>query len=150
MGSGDESFSAFGLITADRCREAIRASVIQKFNKVKKWECRDLDSLNNKILDRVEASDIINRLNVSDLIGSSSHLWVLALNELVVIKNQLKILQDTNGRWLRELDMQVVNGALMVRDGKGEPFEYHPDDSESQRIQEALFHEKKALVQNCR
>ena len=147
-GLGDESFS--GSITTDTYRETVRAGVVQKFNEEKGWRCRDLDSLNIKIEDRMEANEIIKNLEIGDhRVISSGHFLVSALNELMVIKNELKILQDRNGRWLKGYDMQVVKGVLVVTNGKGELFAYHPDDPESQRIQEALFHEKKALVQDC-
>ena len=148
-GIADQSFFVPGSIAADRNSETIRMAVIQKFNEEKGWKCVDLDSLNDKIVDRMEASDMINSLNIGSSIGSSSHLMVLALNELVVIKNKLNIIQDSDGRWLKGYQMEAVGETLVVTKNNGKTLSYHPDDMESQRVQEALFHEKKTLIQNC-
>jgi len=43
----------------------------------------------------------------------------------------------------------VVNDELIVTDEDGELFEYNPSGKESQRIQEALFHEKQQIIENC-
>jgi adenine-specific DNA-methyltransferase len=37
----------------------------------------------------------------------------------------------------------------MVFDENGELFNYNPKNKESQRVQEALFHEKLTLIENC-
>jgi hypothetical protein len=43
----------------------------------------------------------------------------------------------------------VVNDELIVTDDDGELFEYNPSGRESQRVQEALFHEKHNIIENC-
>ena len=45
--------------------------------------------------------------------------------------------------------MKVDNDELSVVDDEGEPFEYKPGNEESQRYQEALFNEKKRIIENC-
>jgi len=42
-----------------------------------------------------------------------------------------------------------VNDELIVTDEEGELFDYKPHSKESQRVQEALFHEKQTLIENC-
>src|SRR5690606_19295403 len=74
---------------------------------------------------------------------------VSALNEMIAIKNDLNILQDRHGRRLKEYQVEVVNDELIVTDEDGELFEYHPQNRESQRVQEALFHEKQTIIENC-
>ena len=43
----------------------------------------------------------------------------------------------------------MVNDELVVTDDDGNLFEYHPENKESQRVQEALFHEKQIIIENC-
>ena len=148
-GYKDGSFFTPGFITMYMCRETIRKAVVQKFNETKNWNCADIDSLYDKIEDRNEANKIINKLKICDPAVGSGHFLVSALNELIAIKNDLKILQDRDGRRLKEYQFEVVNDELVVTDEDGELFEYSPTNKESQRIQETLFHEKQTIIENC-
>ncbi|MGC6434679.1 MAG: DUF7149 domain-containing protein [Crocinitomicaceae bacterium] len=148
-GYKDGSFFTPGFITMYMCRETIRKAVIQKFNETKDWNCKDIDSLYDKIEDRQEANNIINSLKICDPAVGSGHFLVSALNEMIAIKNDLKILQDIDGKRLKEYQFEVVNDELIVTDEDGELFEYNPTNKESQRIQETLFHEKQTIIENC-
>lgn len=148
-GYKDGSFFTPGFITMYMCRETIRKAVVQKFNETKDWNCKDLDTLYDKIEDRQEANDIINSLKICDPAVGSGHFLVSALNEMIAIKNDLKVLQDRGGKRLKEYQFEVVNDELIVTDEDGELFEYNPTNKESQRIQEALFHEKQRIIENC-
>jgi len=148
-GYKDGSFFTPGFITMYMCRETIRKAVIQKFNETKDWNCKDIDSLYDKIEDRQEANSIINSLKICDPAVGSGHFLVSALNEMISIKNDLKVLQDRDGKRLKEYQFEVVNDELIVTDEDGELFEYNPTNKESQRIQEALFHEKQTIIENC-
>jgi adenine-specific DNA-methyltransferase len=148
-GYKDGSFFTPGFITMYMSREAIRRAVIQKFNEVKTWQCKSIDDLYDKIEDRKEANEIINSLKICDPAVGSGHFLVSALNELITIKNDLKILLDRKGSRLKEYQVEVVNDELIVMDEDGEFFEYKPSNPESQRIQEALFHEKQVIIENC-
>ncbi len=148
-GYKDGSFFTPGFITMYMCRETIRKAVVQKFNETKGWNCSDIHSLYDKIEDRNEANKIINDLKICDPAVGSGHFLVSALNELISIKNDLKILQDREGKRLKEYHFEVVNDELIVTDEDGELFEYNPTNKESQRIQEALFHEKQTIIENC-
>jgi len=148
-GYKDGSFFTPGFITMYMCRETIRKAVVQKFNETKDWNCKEIDSLYDKIEDRQEANDIINSLKICDPAVGSGHFLVSALNEIISIKNDLKILQDRDGKRLKEYVFEVVNDELIVTDEEGELFEYNPNSKESQRIQEALFHEKQTIIENC-
>jgi tRNA1(Val) A37 N6-methylase TrmN6 len=79
----------------------------------------------------------------------SGHFLVSALNEIISVKNDLKIFQDRDGKRLKEYQVEVVNDELIVTDEEGELFEYNPSNKESQRIQETLFHEKQTIIENC-
>ncbi len=148
-GYKDGSFFTPGFITMYMCRETIRKAVVQKFNETKGWECKDIDSLYDKIEDREEANRIVNSLKICDPAVGSGHFLVSALNEMIAIKNDLKILQDRDGKRLKEYHFEVVNDELIVTDEDGELFEYNPTNKESQRIQQTLFHEKQTLIENC-
>lgn len=148
-GYKDGSFFTPGFITMYMCRETIRKAVIQKFNETKNWNCTDINSLYNKIDDQKEANKIINDLKICDPAVGSGHFLVSALNEMIAIKSDLKILQDREGRRLKEYHFEVVNDELIVTDEDGELFEYIPTNKESQRIQETLFHEKQTIIENC-
>ena len=131
------------------CRETIRKAVIQKFNEEKQWNCKDMTQLYNKIEDTDEANKIVNSLKICDPAVGSGHFLVSALNEIIAIKNDLRILNDRQGRRLKEYHVEVENDELIVTDEDGVIFEYNPTSRESQRIQEALFHEKQTIIENC-
>lgn len=148
-GYKDGSFFTPGFITMYMCRETIRKAVLQKFNETKGWACQDLDALYDKIEDRNEANAIVNSVKICDPAVGSGHFLVSALNEMIAVKNDLNILQDRQGRRLKEYQVEVVNDELIVTDEEGELFEYNPRNAESQRIQETLFLEKQAIIENC-
>ena len=148
-GYKDGSFFTPGFITMYMCRETLRRAVVQKFNEAKGWNCQTTDELYDKIEDRQEANEIVNSLKICDPAVGSGHFLVSALNEIIAIKNDLRILQDRQGKRLKEYLVEVVNDELVVTDEDGQIFEYHPGSPESQRVQEALFHEKQTLIENC-
>ena len=148
-GYKDGSFFTPGFVTMYMCKETIRRSVLQKFNDTKGWNCDTIDSLYNKIDDKKEANKIINSLHICDPAVGSGHFLVSALNEMIAIKSELKILQDATGKSLRDYHVEVVNDELIITDEDGKLFDYNPQNKESQRIQETLFHEKETIIENC-
>ncbi|WP_426095358.1 DUF7149 domain-containing protein [Flavobacterium sp. DSR2-3-3] len=148
-GYKDGSFFTPSFITMYMCKETIRRAVVQKFNETKNWDCNDFDSLYDKIEDRKEANEIINSLKICDPAVGSGHFLVSALNEIIAIKNDLRVLQDHNGNRLKEYHFEVVNDELIVTDEDAIPFSYNPKNKESQRIQETLFQEKQSIIENC-
>lgn len=148
-GYKDGSFFTPGFITMYMCRETIRKAVIQKFNEAKNWNCTSIEEIYDKISDRKEANDIVNSIKICDPAVGSGHFLVSALNEMIAVKNDLRILLDREGKRLKEYQVEVVNDELIVTDDEGELFEYNPSSKESQRIQEALFHEKQTIIEKC-
>lgn len=148
-GYKDGSFFTPGFITMYMCRETIRRTVVAKFNEIKKWSCETIEDVYDKIEDRNEANEIVNSIKICDPAVGSGHFLVSALNEMIAIKNDLKILQDRSGKRLKEYLVEVVNDELIVTDEEGELFDYKPSNKESQRIQETLFHEKQTIIENC-
>jgi len=148
-GYKDGSFFTPGFITMYMCRETIRKSVVQKFNETKSWNCSTVEELYDKIEDRKEANAIVNSIKICDPAVGSGHFLVSALNEMIAVKNDLKILQDRTGKRLKEYHVEVVNDELIVTDEEGDLFDYNPTNKESQRIQETLFHEKQTIIEGC-
>lgn len=148
-GYKDGSFFTPGFITMYMCRKTIRLAVVQKFNESKKWNIKEFDELYNKIEDIHEANSIINDLKICDPAVGSGHFLVSALNEIIAIKSELKILKDKNGKRLKEYTIEVANDELIVTDEDADIFEYNPQNKESQRVQETLFTEKQTIIENC-
>ncbi|MCK9204422.1 MAG: Eco57I restriction-modification methylase domain-containing protein [Bacteroidales bacterium] len=148
-GYKDGSFFTPGFITMYMCQETIRRAVLQKFKDTKGWECQDLKELYNKIVDLQEANKIINDLKICDPAVGSGHFLVSALNEIIAIKSELRILSDGEGKRLKEYHVEVVNDELIITDEDGDLFEYNPSSPESQRVQETMFREKQTIIENC-
>jgi hypothetical protein len=148
-GYKDGSFYTPSFITMYMCKETIRRAVVQKFNETKGWNCEDFDALYNKIEDTKEANTIINSVKICDPAVGSGHFLVSALNEMIAIKHDLKVLVDREGKRLKEYQVDIVNDELIVTDEDGLPFTYNPKSKESQRLQETLFHEKQTIIENC-
>ncbi len=103
----------------------------------------------DKIEDRAEANRIVNSVRICDPAVGSGHFLVSALNEMIALKSDLRILQDRDGRRLKEYSVEVVNDELIVTEEDGGFFEYTPTSVESQRVQQTLFHEKQTIIENC-
>ena len=163
-GYKDGSIFTPGFITMYMSKATLEKAVVQKFNEAKGWNCKtfaDLqEDLNHFIRNhpegreaaRMEANVIVNSLRIIDPAVGSGHFLVSCLNELIAIKYRLNILQDRNGRSISGYTVEVVNDELAISRTvlDDEPlFRYIPGDQESQRVQEALFHEKQVLIENC-
>ena len=152
-GYKDGSFFTPGFITMYMCRETLLRAVITKFNKEKNWNCENLTDIYNKIDSSHEARDeanaLINRLTICDPAVGSGHFLVSALNELILIKSKLGILQDTEGRRLKNYSIEIISDELIISDEDGDEFRYKPNNPEAARIQKTLFHEKQTLIENC-
>ncbi len=172
-GYKDGSFFTPGFITMYMCRETIRKAVVQKFNETKKWNCASIEELHDKIEDRKEANAIVNSIKICDPAVGSGHFHVSALNEMIAVKSHLRILHDRKGKLLKDVAVYVVNDALYITDIDsdeehyyiaptprsektvkyafgGDNFKFTPElVSERQRIQEAIFHEKQTIIENC-
>jgi Alw26I/Eco31I/Esp3I family type II restriction m6 adenine DNA methyltransferase len=150
-GYKDGSFFTPGFITDYMARDVLERTVVQKFNEKKSWKCENLEDVSDKIEDISEANQIVDDIRVADVAVGSGHFLVSALNRLLAIKSELNILCDAEGKRIkrRDLILKVDNDELSVVDDEGEPFEYKPGNEESQRYQEALFNEKRRIIENC-
>jgi adenine-specific DNA-methyltransferase len=160
-GYKDGSFFTPGFITMYMCSETIRRAVIQKFNRDWNWNCKDFDELKEDLFEEIktgnkgretvrkEANEIINSLHICDPAVGSGHFLVSALNELIAIKSELRLLTDRDGKPLNDYTIEIANDELIITNLDDELFEYRPGNKESQRVQEALFHEKQTIIENC-
>ena len=150
-GYKDGSFFTPGFITDYMARDVLERTVVQKFNEKKSWKCENLEDVSDKIEDISEANEIVDDIRIADVAVGSGHFLVSALNRLLAIKSELNILCDADGKRIkrRDLILKVDNDELSVVDDEGEPFEYKPGNEESQRYQEALFNEKRRIIENC-
>jgi adenine-specific DNA-methyltransferase len=96
-----------------------------------------------------EAAALVNAIKICDPAVGSGHFLVSALNEMIAVKHELGILADREGKFIRDYDIAVENDELVITDANGALFEYKPNNKESQRIQETLFHEKQSIIENC-
>lgn len=169
-GYRDGSFYTPGFITMYMSREAIRRAVVQRFSEKYNWDIdtstsgSGFESLHLRIhqnytLDKLqEYNELLNSLRICDPAVGSGHYLVSALNELIVIKAELRLLLNRQGKPLHYGSIEVQNDELIVTDYAGELFSYtvhlHPDGHRSinpqvQELQEALFHEKQTIIENC-
>ncbi len=160
-GYKDGSFYTPGFITMYMCRETIRRAVVQKFNEAWGWKCKEFEDLKEDLVTEIRTSDkgrskvrkqaneLINSLTICDPAVGSGHFLVSALNEIITIKSELHILTDRKGEVLSEYVVEIDNDELAITNLEAELFKYSPTDKESQRVQEALFHEKQTIIENC-
>ncbi len=149
-GYKDGSFFTPGFITEYMAKETVERTVIQKFNDIKGWKCKNLDELADEIDDREEANEIFNSIRICDPAVGSGHFLVSVLNRLLFIKSYLNILLDKNGKRIKRGDweLRLENDEISILDEDGNPFVY-TTNSERQRVQEAIFAEKRAIIENC-
>ena len=118
-GYKEGSFFTPGFVTMYMAKEAIQQTVIQKFNEVKGWACSNIEALYNRIEDKREANAIINSITICDPAVGSGHFLVSALNELIAIKSELKVLIDRSGKTLRDYNIEVINDNLIISRRRG-------------------------------
>ncbi|MCG7317975.1 DUF7149 domain-containing protein [Brevibacillus laterosporus] len=151
-GYSDGSFYTPGRITMYMSRNIIRKAVVEKINEVKGWDCKniyDVQFRNTSLDEAKEISRIIDTLKICDPAVGSGHFLVSVLNELIAIKSELHALVDTEERSMNGIRCTVVNDELIIQDLNGDNFIYRRGNADSERIQKAIFHEKRKLIENC-
>ena len=151
-GYRDGSFFTPGYITSYLCHEALRRCITDKYNERYGTSyntfadlAEDFDYTNKTKRD--EVNELINSIRVCDPAVGSGHFLVSALNELIAIKWELKVLKTIDGRRFK-YRVDIEDDELVVTDADGE-LRYDPNDEESQLVQETLFNEKRTLIENC-
>jgi len=153
-GYKDGSIFTPGFITMYMARQSLRLAVIQKFNDYFKshniQEVNTFEELYNRIdkIDIKTANEIINSLRICDPAVGSGHFLVSCLNEIIVIKSELGILIDKDGKRLRDYEIVVDNDELIISDDNG-IFEYNYQNKESQSVQKTIFNERQNIIESC-
>ena len=89
-------------------------------------------------------------MKICDPAVGSGHFLVSALNEIIAIKAELGILTDDSGKKLSGYQIEVHNDELIVTYcSNNDFFKYDHKNREAQRVQETLFNEKQAIIENC-
>lgn len=150
-GYKDGSVFTPGFITKYICSSAVRKAVVKKFNEHYGWNLSTFDELLDADYDKSEANKIINTLTICDPAVGSGHFLVSALNEIILIKAQLGCLFDASGRRIKSTSYEIAveNDELIITDDEQELWSYNPNLQESRRIQEAIFKEKRTIIENC-
>ena len=155
-GYKDGSFFTPGKITMYMAKRAVRQAVLTKVNKVMGWDVQDIVKLGQRTRDydfsmenRKKISDAIDELKVLDPAVGSGHFLVSILNELIAIKSSLRVLFDTDGNLLNDIQCSVANDELIVQTETGDIFSYDANKPSTLRIQKALFHQKQIIIENC-
>ena len=172
-GYKDGSIFTPAFITMYMCRQTIRAAVVQKFNEAIVLSgyqnvptfatLADVYDQIGERFSKIRANEIVNSLKICDPAVGSGHFLVSALNEIIAVKNDLKILgsglysdedrqnaiHNRHNARLRDYEVEVVNDELQITDENGMPFVYNPNNKENSRVQKILFHEKQIIIENC-
>jgi adenine-specific DNA-methyltransferase len=156
-GYKDGSFFTPSFITMYMCHQSIRRAVVEKMSVLVTGGYKDFEDLSER-LDyadrdtRLKANQLINCLHICDPAVGSGHFLVSALNELIQIKYDLKILsyRHSGKRIDKDWKIEIDNDELRITDREeGNLFVYNPQNENSQFLQETLFHEKQTLIENC-
>ncbi|GAA8856039.1 class I SAM-dependent DNA methyltransferase [Helicobacter pylori] len=152
-GYKEGSFYTPSFITSYMCRESIKPIVLDKFNAIYEWDCKDLEALRGKI-DRnfsdqkaKEYLQVLFTLRICDLAVGSGHFLVSALNEMVRIAYELGLIAS-----LYHHSLRLENDEIIIHTPMGEIFNYkkpHSENDPHHQIQKELFELKKSIIENC-
>ncbi|GAA7640378.1 class I SAM-dependent DNA methyltransferase [Helicobacter pylori] len=153
-GYKEGSFYTPSFITSYMCKESISQVVLDKFNAIYQWDCKDLEALKGKI-DRnfsnekaKEYLQLLLTLRVCDPAVGSGHFLVSALNEMVWIAYELGLIAS-----LHRYDLKLENDEIIIHyTPTGEIFNYtkpHSENDPHHQIQKELFELKKSIIENC-
>ncbi|GAA9588344.1 class I SAM-dependent DNA methyltransferase [Helicobacter pylori] len=153
-GYKEGSFYTPSFITSYMCSESITPIVLDKFNAIYEWDCKDIKALRGKI-DRnfsnekaKEYLQLLLALRVCDPAVGSGHFLVSALNEMVFIAYELGLIAS-----LYRYDLKLENDEIIIHyTPTGEIFNYkkpHSENDPHHHIQKELFELKKSIIENC-
>ncbi|GAA6938611.1 hypothetical protein HpHUE47_11200 [Helicobacter pylori] len=153
-GYKEGSFYTPSFITGYMCSESITPIVLDKFNAIYEWDCKDLEALKGKI-DRnfsdqkaKEYLQVLLALRICDPAVGSGHFLVSALNEMVRIAYELGLIAS-----LYRHSLRLENDEIIIQHTEtGEIFNYkkpHSENDPHHQIQKELFELKKSIIENC-
>ena len=151
-------------------QNTLRKAVIDKLKNGFNWSIETFEDLidNCKKLyqseDLAKANTLINSITICDPAVGSGRLLVACLHQLLLIKSELGILCDTEGKSLSEkITLKIEGDELLIYLSQNLggnkfdlPFEYKVSfetglrklNPQLQRVQEAIFYEKKQLIEH--
>ncbi|BAW47833.1 type IIS restriction enzyme R and M protein [Helicobacter pylori] len=152
-GYKEGSFYTPSFITSYMCSESIEPIVLDKFNAIYEWDCKNLEALRGKI-DRnfsdqkaKEYLQLLLALRICDPSVGSGHFLVSALNEMVRIAYELGLIAS-----LYRHSLRLENDEIIIHTPTGEIFNYkkaHSENDPHHQIQKELFELKKSIIENC-
>ncbi|WP_437342264.1 type IIG restriction enzyme/methyltransferase [Helicobacter pylori] len=152
-GYKEGSFYTPSFITSYMCKESITPIVLDKFNAIYQWDCKDLEALREKI-DRnfsnekaKEYLQLLLTLRICDPAVGSGHFLVSALNEMVLIAYKLGLIAS-----LYRYELKLENDEIIIHTPEDKVFNYtipHSENDPHHQIQKELFELKKSIIENC-
>ncbi|GAA7897243.1 class I SAM-dependent DNA methyltransferase [Helicobacter pylori] len=152
-GYKEGSFYTPSFITSYMCKESIMPIVLDKFNAIYGWDCKDIKALRGKI-DRdfsdqnaKEYLQLLLTLRVCDPAVGSGHFLVSALNEMVWIAYELGLIAS-----LYRCELRLENDEIIIHTPEDKVFKYtipHSENDPHHQIQKELFELKKGIIENC-
>ncbi|NHA58636.1 class I SAM-dependent DNA methyltransferase [Helicobacter pylori] len=152
-GYKEGSFYTPSFITSYMCKESITPIVLDKFNAIYQWDCKDIKALRGKI-DRdfsdqkaKEYLQLLLTLRVCDPAVGSGHFLVSALNEMVWIAYELGLIAS-----LYRHSLRLENDEIIIHTPENKIFNYtkaHSENDPHHQIQKELFELKKDIIENC-
>ncbi|WP_017284335.1 type IIG restriction enzyme/methyltransferase [Helicobacter pylori] len=153
-GYKEGSFYTPSFITSYMCSESVTPIVLDKFNAIYEWDCKNLEALREKI-DRnfsdqkaKEYLQLLLALRICDPAVGSGHFLVSALNEMVRIAYELGLITS-----LYRHSLRLENDEIIIQHTQtGEIFNYtkpHSENDPHHQIQKELFELKKSIIENC-
>ncbi|WRD79698.1 class I SAM-dependent DNA methyltransferase [Helicobacter pylori] len=152
-GYKEGSFYTPSFITSYMCKESITPIVLDKFNAIYEWDCKNLEALRGKI-DRnfsdqkaKEYLQVLLALRICDPAVGSGHFLVSALNEMVWIAYELGLITS-----LYRHSLRLENDEIIIHTPTNEVFNYkkpHSENDPHHHIQKELFELKKSIIENC-
>ncbi len=152
-GYKEGSFYTPSFITSYMCKESITPIVLDKFNAIYEWDCKDLEALKGKI-DRnfsdqkaKEYLQLLLTLRVCDPAVGSGHFLVSVLNEMVRIAYELGLITS-----LYRYELRLENDEIIIHTPENKIFNYTipiRENDPHHQIQKELFDLKKSIIENC-
>ncbi|WP_371870953.1 type IIG restriction enzyme/methyltransferase [Helicobacter pylori] len=152
-GYKEGSFYTPSFITSYMCSESITPIVLDKFNAIYEWDCKNLEALRGKI-DRnfsdQKAKEYLQdllTLRICDPAVGSGHFLVSALNEMVRIAYELGLIAS-----LYRHSLRLENDEIIIHTPEDKVFKYtipHSENDPHHNIQKELFNLKKDIIENC-
>ncbi|MFP6255789.1 class I SAM-dependent DNA methyltransferase [Helicobacter pylori] len=158
-GYKEGSFYTPSFITSYMCKESIESIVLDKFNAIYQWDCKDLEALRGKIdrnFSNEKAKEYLNTLltlRICDPAVGSGHFLVSALNEMVWVAYELGLIASLYRHSLTlENDEIIIHTPKTPHTPEDKVFKYtipHSENDPHHQIQKELFELKKDIIENC-